>query len=281
MNEGKSREFLMTDADFAQIRKLAHEFTGISLSEHKREMIYSRLARRLRSLNLIEFSHYLAYLQNNKTDEISNFVNSITTNLTSFFREKHHFDYLTLTVVPELVDNHKNDKKIRIWSAGCSTGEEPYSIAISLMESNKLPVPQWDIRILATDLDSNVLSHAKNAIYSENSLSTVEGVIKSKWFSLQKINDKNNYQVVNKVRDIVTFNRLNLMQSWPINGKFDVIFCRNVVIYFDKPTQKILFERYADLLNDGGYLFIGHSETLHGLTTRFKPLGRTIYRKVH
>lgn len=281
MNEGKTREFVMTDADFAQIRKLAIELTGISLSEHKREMVYSRLARRLRSLNMYEFSNYITYLQSNKTDEVANFVNSITTNLTSFFREKHHFEYLGKTVVPELVDHHKNDKKIRIWSAGCSTGEEPYSIAMTLIESTKLPSPQWDVRILATDLDSNVLSHAKNALYSENSLSTVDSAIKSRWFNSQRSGDKNTYQVAQKVRDLVTFNHLNLMQSWPLNGKFDVIFCRNVVIYFDKPTQKILFERYAESLNDGGFLFIGHSETLHGLTSRFKPLGRTIYRKVH
>lgn len=281
MNEGSAREFVMTDADFAQIRKLAIELTGISLSEHKREMVYSRLVRRLRTLNMYEFSNYIAYLHSNKTDEISNFVNSITTNLTSFFREKHHFEYLEKTVLPELVDQHKKDKKIRIWSAGCSTGEEPYSIAITLLESNKVPSPQWDVKIIATDLDSNVLSHAKNALYSESSLSTVDSVMKSRWFNLQRSGDKNTYQVAQKVRDLVTFNHLNLMHSWPLGSKFDIIFCRNVVIYFDKPTQKTLFERYAESLNDGGFLFIGHSETLQGMTSRFKSLGRTIYRKVH
>lgn len=281
MNDPKIREFVMTEADFAQIRKLALDFTGISLSEHKREMVYSRLARRLRVLDMNEFSDYIAYLKTNNADEISNFMNSITTNLTSFFRENHHFDYLSKTVIPELLDLHKADKKIRVWSAGCSTGEEPYSIAMTFLESGKMPSPQWDLKILATDLDSNVLTHAKTALYAENTLSTVPSAIKSRWFIPKKSNDKNVYQVADKVRELLTFNRLNLMQSWPLNSKFDVIFCRNVVIYFDKPTQKILFERFAEALNDGGHLFIGHSETLHGVTTRFKPLGRTIYRKTH
>ncbi|MBL4608352.1 MAG: protein-glutamate O-methyltransferase CheR [Pseudomonadales bacterium] len=277
----KNREFEMTDRDFDQIRSLASEFTGISLSEHKKEMVYSRLARRLRALEISGFSDYISYLKSNEREELGNFVNSITTNLTSFFRENHHFEYLTSTVIPELAVQHKADKKIRIWSAGCSTGEEPYSIAMTLAEAREINSTLWDTKVLATDLDTSVLNHAKNAKYNLNRVEGIDIRKREKWFDHYKNEDKSVFHVSEKIRKNVTFNQLNLMNSWPMTAKFDVIFCRNVVIYFDKPTQRKLFDRYASLLNEGGYLFIGHSETLHGVTTRFKSLGRTIYRKVH
>ena len=277
----KNREFDMTDRDFDQIRQLASEFTGISLSEHKKEMVYSRLARRLRALDISEFSDYISYLRAHEREELGNFVNSITTNLTSFFRENHHFEYLSSTVIPELASQHKADKKIRGWSAGCSTGEEPYSVAMTLSEAPEFDMRSWDVRMLATDLDTNVLRHAKNGVYDLDRIKGIDESRRRKWFEHQKQDEKSVYHVSNKLKEKITFNQLNLMKPWPINGKFDFIFCRNVVIYFDKPTQRKLFDRYADALNEGGYLFIGHSETLHGVTTRFKSLGRTIYRKVH
>jgi chemotaxis protein methyltransferase CheR len=277
----KNREFEMTDRDFDQIRMLASEFTGISLSEHKKEMVYSRLARRLRALEIREFSDYISYLKSNERQELGNFVNSITTNLTSFFRENHHFEYLKSTVIPELAVQHKADKKIRVWSAGCSTGEEPYSIAMTLSEAREFTAPSWDVKVLATDLDTSVLNHGKQGVYDLNRVEGVDAARRSKWFHHHKADNKSVFHVSDKIKDRVTFNQLNLMNSWPMTARFDVIFCRNVVIYFDKPTQRKLFDRYADLLNEGGYLFIGHSETLHGVTTRFKSLGRTIYRKVH
>ena len=281
MSSPKNREFEMTDRDFDQIRSLASEFTGISLSEHKKEMVYSRLARRLRALEISEFSDYINYLKSNERQELGNFVNSITTNLTSFFRENHHFEYMKSTVIPELAALHRLDKKIRVWSAGCSTGEEPYSIAMTLAEAHELSSPSWDIKVLATDLDTSVLSHARIGKYDLNRVEGVDATRRNKWFHHHKMDDKSVFEVSDKIKNRITFNQLNLMNSWPINGRFDVIFCRNVVIYFDKPTQKKLFDRYANLLNEGGYLFIGHSETLHGVTTRFKSLGRTIYRKIH
>jgi len=278
----KSREFEMTDRDFDQIRSLASEFTGISLSTQKKEMVYSRLARRLRALDISEFSDYISYLKSHERQELGNFVNSITTNLTSFFRENHHFDYLKSTVVPELAREHKADKKIRVWSAGCSTGEEPYSIAMTLAEVPEFPSSSWDVRVLATDLDTSVLNHAKQGRYNFSRIEGIDTTRRNKWFNQHQEGNKDVFQVSDKIKNNITFNQLNLMNSsWPMSGRFDVIFCRNVVIYFDKPTQRKLFDRYADLLNEGGYLFIGHSETLHGVTTRFKSLGRTIYRKVH
>jgi len=278
----KNREFEMTDRDFDQIRTLASEFTGISLSEHKKEMVYSRLARRLRALEISEFSDYISYLKSHERQELGNFVNSITTNLTSFFRENHHFDYLKSTVAAELAVQHKVDKKIRVWSAGCSTGEEPYSIAMTLAEAREFTSPSWDVKVLATDLDTSVLNHAKQGKYDLNRVEGVDAAKRNKWFHHLKADNKSVFQVSDKIKNNITFNQLNLMNnSWPMSARFDVIFCRNVVIYFDKPTQRKLFDRYAGLLNEGGYLFIGHSETLHGVTTRFKSLGRTIYRKVH
>ena len=277
----KNREFDMTDRDFDQIRQLASEFTGISLSEQKKEMVYSRLARRLRALDISEFSDYISYLRAHEREELGNFVNSITTNLTSFFRENHHFEYLSSTVFPELAAQHKVDKRIRGWSAGCSTGEEPYSVAMTMLEAPEFNMRSWDLKMLATDLDTNVLRHAKDGVYDLDRIKGIDESRRRKWFEHQKQDEKSVYHVSNKLKEKITFNQLNLMKPWPINGKFDFIFCRNVVIYFDKPTQRKLFDRYADALNEGGYLFIGHSETLHGVTTRFKSLGRTIYRKVH
>ncbi|MBV1873803.1 MAG: protein-glutamate O-methyltransferase CheR [Gammaproteobacteria bacterium] len=276
----KQREFLMSDRDFNQIRAMAAEHTGISLSEQKKEMIYSRLARRVRALNMESFSTYIQYLEKDPDREMSGFVNAITTNLTSFFREDHHFEYLSNTVFPEIAKNRKTDKRVRIWSAGCSTGEEPYSLAITLLESKNFPGGTWDVRVLATDLDTDVLKHGQQGDYDLSRVEGINAARRSKWFEPCKDKDKKVVHVNDKLKKVITFNQLNLMKKWPMSGKFDVIFCRNVVIYFDKKTQKILFDRYAEMLEDGGYLFIGHSESLHAVTDRFESLGRTIYRKI-
>lgn len=272
----REKEFPMTDKDFQRIAGLAGRYTGIVLGDHKRDMVYGRIARRVRKLNLSSFSAYLDFLEGNQDKELSNFINVITTNLTSFFRENHHFDFLLETVLPEVKRKRVNEKRIRIWSAGCSSGQEPYSIAMTL---NKFGFSSdWDVKLLATDLDSDVLAKAKSAIYAS---SDVDG--------LDEMTVKNNFQrnevrkevkVKDRVSKYIHFKRLNLLESWPMSGPFDFIFCRNVVIYFDKPTQKVLFDRYAELLEIGGYLFIGHSENLHGISDRFENLGNTIYRKI-
>lgn len=275
-----AKEFRMSDSDFERIRELAKIHTGISLSDHKKEMVYSRLAKRVRTLGLQNFSQYCDLISDHTDQEIGNFVNAITTNLTSFFRENHHFEYLSETIIPELKSRHQTDGRIRIWSAGCSTGEEPYSIAITLSEGLSAS-GSWDIKVLATDLDSNVLQHASDGIYERSKLSSMSDTRIRRSFEKGSKNNANYVHVKKKVRDLISFKQLNLMGPWPMKGPFDVIFCRNVVIYFDKPTQKKLFDRYAHTLADGGYLFIGHSENLHGLTQRFESLGRTIYRKIH
>lgn len=270
------REFPMTERNFEFLRKLARENTGIELSDHKKEMIYSRLVRRIRFLKLGSFDHYCDYLNTHTAAELTDFINAITTNLTSFFRENHHFEFLKATVFPQIRANNRISKRLRIWSAGCSTGEEPYSIAMSIMEGGF--DTGWDAKILATDLDSNVVAHGSAGLYDKE---RVEGIGKEriqKWFTPSV--DGQQYQVKPPLQQLISFKQLNLLQSWPMSGPFDVIFCRNVVIYFSKDTQKTLFDRYANMLADGGYLFIGHSESLYGVSDRFESLGRTIYRKI-
>ncbi|MEK6747967.1 MAG: protein-glutamate O-methyltransferase [Pseudomonadota bacterium] len=273
----REREFVFTDKDFFTIQDLVKKHSGIVLSDAKRNMVYSRLSRRLRQLNLTEFSSYIDMLSDPSGHEMVNFINAITTNLTSFFREMHHFEYLAETVLPELMRNNPA-RRIRIWSAGCSTGEEPYSIAITLQRA--IPkIETWDIKILATDLDTNVLTRAKNGVYDAERIADVASDVKQKYFLHGGDTNPGKVRVNSEVRELVTFNQLNLMNGWPMKGPFDVIFCRNVVIYFDKPTQKVLFERYADLLVKGGHLFIGHSESLFKVTNRFKLIGNTIYQR--
>lgn len=275
MNDYLGREFPMSKENFCVIQKVAYDLTGIQLGEHKKNMVYSRLSRRLRSLDLKTFDPYCDILKCRDHPELGDFINAITTNLTSFFRENHHFEYLKNTVLPELIRKHQKDKRIRIWSAGCSVGEEPYSIAMVVREKVH---PSWDVKLLATDLDTNVVAHGKAGVYESDRIESVSDERKKKWFSCSS--DGGSVKVKPSLQELITFKSLNLLEKWPIKGPFDVIFCRNVVIYFDKETQKKLFDRYADLLAPGGYLFIGHSESLHRVSDRFKSLGKTMYQKI-
>ncbi|MBL4866158.1 MAG: protein-glutamate O-methyltransferase CheR [Pseudomonadales bacterium] len=276
------REFPMLSKDFKVIQEVALAETGISLSHHKQEMIYGRIVRRVRALNLANFTEYCTYLQKNLNAELMDFTNAITTNLTYFFREPHHFEYLKDTVIPKIKSNKLNNKKLRIWSAGCSTGEEPYSLAITLKEAG-WPAG-WDVKILATDLDTNVVAHGKAGQYKKERFEGMDKGVQKKWFSHSINKDENGREsqlltVEPSLQNMILFRKLNLLQQWPMKGKFDVIFCRNVVIYFSKDTQRVLFDRFADILNPNGFLFIGHSESLNRVTERFETLGRTVYRK--
>ncbi|MFC3149886.1 CheR family methyltransferase [Litoribrevibacter euphylliae] len=277
------REFPMTDSNFEHIRGVAYQRTGIVLGDHKREMVYSRLARRCRVLGVTNFDEYIHILESSEADELSHFVNSITTNLTSFFREGHHFEFLLETVLPEVFDANTATRRVRIWSAGCSTGEEPYSLAITVhkfLKKNVTRYKGWDVKILATDLDSNVLSHGRHGVYRVAGSDGLSAEDRREYFD--ELDQGNEHELIakDKIRSLIIFNRLNLLHKWPMKGQFDVIFCRNVVIYFDKETQKVLFDRYANILKDPGYLMIGHSENLHRVTDRFKALGGTRYKKV-
>ena len=275
----KEKEFDFKDKDFNRIRQLVKSLTGINLSDAKKDMVYSRLARRIRDLGLRDFTSYCDLISQDESEETGNFINAITTNLTSFFREVHHFDYLAKTVIPYLVEQRKDERRIRVWSAGCSTGEEPYSLAMTFAEN--MPVNEhWDVKILATDLDTNVIATAKAGLYAEERMTGVSNLRIKKWFQKGRGEHAGSVRVRPEIRDYITFKQLNLMGDWPMRGQFDVIFCRNVVIYFDKPTQAILFDRYANQLKNDGYLFVGHSESLHKVTKRFDLIGHTTYRKV-
>lgn len=270
------RQFLFTDQDFSHFRELVSRHTGISLAESKRELVYGRLSRRLRALNISKFSDYRALLEKGEPEELEQFSNMITTNLTAFFRENHHFDILT-SELPALQSGASGSRKLRIWSAGCSTGEEPYSIAMALREA--IPnIDAWDVKILATDLDSNVLSQGKKGVYAEDRLSGLSREQVQRWFLNGKGQNQGKVRVVSQIQDMISFKQLNLMEPWPMKGQFDVIFCRNVVIYFDKPTQSRLFSRFAEKLELNGRLFVGHSETLCKVTDRFELLGKTVYK---
>ncbi len=271
-----TREFPMTDKDFNRIVGITLDLTGITLSHHKRNMVYGRLSRRLRRLNVACFADYCELIENNNTDETTEFINAITTNLTSFFREDHHFDYLVSTVIPGLIRSNASSRRIRIWSAGCSTGEEPYSIAMVLKTFTMLK--NWDVKILASDLDTNVVKTASEGVYNEDRADGIPDKYK-KFLDVDKANER--VRVKESIRDFISFKQLNLLESWPMKGPFDIIFCRNVVIYFNLETQKKLFDRYAQLLTPNGNLFIGHSESLHNVTNRFEAKGRTIYEKTH
>lgn len=273
-----AKEFDFSDKDFQRIKKLVLEHTGICLSDIKHDMVYSRLAKRLRKLDFDNFGDYIDLIESGDEKELGNFTNSVTTNLTSFFREQHHFDYLKTTLIPNLMKLNADTKQIRIWSAGCSTGEEPYSLAITLKEA----IPDsagWDVKILATDLDTNVLETASNGVYSADRVNGISPPVLKRWFHKGKGEREGLVRASTELRDMIIFKQLNLMGQWPVKKGVDLIICRNVVIYFDKPTQSVLFDRYAETLRDDGYLIIGHSETLHKVTERFKSLGKTIYQR--
>ncbi len=273
----KQREFEYTDTDFSHIRDLVMEKTGIVLSDSKKELVYSRISRRLRDLGMNSFSQYRSYIASGHEAEMEQFTNAITTNLTSFFREMHHFDYLAKEFLPEFRKRNKG-KTLRIWSAGCSTGEEVYSIAMTLHEALS-DISQWDIKILATDLDSEVLATAASGVYAKDRINSLPQEKLKRWFLQGKGKQAGKVKVVPELQKMVTFRKLNLMETWPLSNKFDVIFCRNVLIYFDKDTQGRLVNRFGEQLENDGRLIVGHSENLAKVTDKFVLLGKTIYKK--
>ena len=272
--------FKFTDNDFNYLSNLINEQACIKLPATKRELVYARLSKRLHALGLESFREYCNLLRDGDTDELIHCINAITTNVTTFFREIHHFEFLEQKVLPELVEQKGRTvlPRLRIWSAGCSSGEEPYSIEMIVQEQSALH--RWDVRILATDLDTHILERAKTGLYDIKQLEKVSPERRKRWFRVGTGNNSNQVSVVPKLRERIRFRKLNLKDSWPMRGPFDAIFCRNVVIYFDKEMQKKLFNRFADMLTINGHLFIGHSESLFGISDRFRVVGRTIYQKI-
>ncbi|MEM7207168.1 MAG: protein-glutamate O-methyltransferase [Pseudomonadota bacterium] len=271
------REYEFTQADFRFLRELASRKTGIVLKDDKFNMLYSRLSRRIRLLGLGSFKEYCRYLENDNGDETTELINSVTTNLTSFFREKHHFDYLRDTHFPMLLKRNSQSKKIRIWSAGCSTGEEPYTLAITILESG-LP-KTWDIKILATDIDRNVVNTGRNGVYNADRIDGLSAAQQKRWFEQGSGENANKVRAHPDLKKLISFKQLNLLEEWPFSGPFDAIFCRNVVIYFDVNTKKGLVERYSRYMHQESCLFLGHSESLFKVTDYFDSEGQTVYRK--
>lgn len=262
-------------ANFAQLRELVFRHTGISLSDEKKQLAYSRFSKRLRALGLSRFDDYIELLKDSDSDELQDFISAITTNFTSFFRESHHFDFLA----KEVSELGKTNKRIRIWSAGCSSGEEPYSMAMTLLD--RVPdCKNWDIKILASDLDRRMVETAANGIYPIERLSGIEERIRKAWFQRGRGDNQGLVKAKPSLSSLIEFRQLNLLHPWPMKGPFDIIFCRNVIIYFDKTVQAELFKQFARVLRPGGKMVIGHSENLAGVTDQFRLIGRTIYERV-
>ena len=270
----------LKDADFEKISRLVYEKCGINLHEGKKELVSARLGKRLREGNFKSFADYYRYVTTVEgTDELVRMIDSISTNLTYFFREESHFKKLQAVLVNMIGNAGPRGRihKLRVWSAGCSTGEEPYSIAITVkecMEGN--PV---DVNILATDISTSVLKTASSGIYLEEKLKNISPAIVKKYFQYGCDKWSGKYRIKNNIRDMIKFVRFNLMELPPSQYRFDVIFCRNVMIYFDKPTQNALINRFYDCLEKGGYFFIGHSESLTGFDHTFKYVEPSVYRK--
>jgi len=272
------REFAFGEEDFQALRALVKSLTGIHLSEQKRELVYGRLTRRLRALQLRSFAEYRERLRGD-VQEIAELCNAITTNLTSFFREPHHFQYLREQLLAPLAAEPRGKRRLRIWSAGCSTGEEPYSIAMLLLET--LPDPgSWDVRILATDLDSDVLARARRGIYPPERTDSLSPERLQRFFTDRQEPGGPCRQIAPEVAALVTFKQLNLIHALPMRGPLDVIFCRNVIIYFDKETQRQLFARIARLQRPGDLLFVGHSESLFKVCDSYALIGKTIHKRI-
>ncbi len=262
--------FEFTPRDFARVRAMIHRKAGISLSESKQEMVYSRLARRLRAKGMTSFTEYLDVLEGGRdTDEWEAFTNALTTNLTSFFREAHHFPILAEHVL-------KMKEPLTIWCSASSTGEEPYSIAMTLCEAFDTLTPP--VTIVATDIDTNVLETAANGVYAIDRLDKMPKDRARRFFQKGKGERAGLVRVRPELRQLVSFKQLNLLgNTWPITGPFDVIFCRNVMIYFDKPTQGKILARFAPLMKPQGLLFAGHSENFLYATDAFRLRGKTVY----
>jgi chemotaxis protein methyltransferase CheR len=275
----RQQEFVFEQSDFEHLRELIKQTTGINLADSKKQLVYGRISRRLRHLGLASFGAYRRLLETGGGSELSEFCNAMTTNLTAFFRESHHFDYLRDKILKPLRDDPRGSRRLRIWSAACSSGEEPYCIAMTVCEA----IPEWrkwDIKILATDVDSAMVEFARRGIYGADRIKGLSERRLREFFGSEGGAASATYTVTPQLAQLITFKQLNLMHALPMRGPLDAIFCRNVIIYFDKETQRELFERVAPLQRAADHLFLGHSESLFKVSQRYELIGRTIYRRV-
>ena len=265
------REFAFSQQDFERVRKMIYARAGIHLNPSKQNMVYSRISRRLRALRKRSFIEYLDWLESGDSPEWQEFVNALTTNLTAFFREAHHFP-----VLAEFLRTRRNENELNIWCCAASTGEEPYSIAMTALDT--LPLQAARIRILASDIDTNVLDVARAGVYEAERIEKLDAAIKQRHFMRGVGQHAGRVRVKPDLQAMLTFRRINLLDArWDVRGGFDAIFCRNVMIYFDKETQHRILQKFVPLLKPGGLLFVGHSENLYHARDLFVARGKTVY----
>lgn len=273
-------DLTLTDEQYQLVSETVYRHCGINLHDGKKELVRSRLAKLIRKSSKTSYAEYLdEVLADPNGPAFCEFINSLTTNLTMFFREPHHFEFLSNVVVPKLLNSKskRKDYRIRAWSAGCSSGEEPYSIAMSLHEDVK-DLNRWDVKILATDISSSILEKARRGMYDKEKISAVSPALRKKHIQ-QNTQEQTKVEIQPHIKKMIAFKYLNLIKKWPVRGPFDFIFCRNVMIYFDRQTQQQLIDNFWRVLAPGGVLFTGHSESLAGIEHSFKYLRPTIYMK--
>ena len=268
----------LSKANLAQVAALVRDEAGIALTEAKAPLVHSRLSRRLTALGLNDFSSYFDFVNGPKgAEERRKMLSALTTNVTRFFREPHHFEQMAQDTLPPLLDRARQGGRVRIWSAGCSSGEEPYSIAATIL-SLEPDAARMDIRILASDIDPEILAKARRGVYANDALGATPVKNVERFFDVTA----DGLSAGAAIRELISFRELNLVREWPMKGRFDIIFCRNVIIYFDQDVQAGLMSRFGGILSTGGALFIGHSERVSGPDTgRFERYGLTSYRLVN
>ena len=276
-----SGEYPLTRRDLSEIAAMIYADAGIFLNETKASLVYSRLSKHIRALGLKGFREYCELVSSPEGAPVRReMLSHLTTNFTRFFRENHHFEHMRTELLPGLLERARRGGRVRLWSAACSDGQEPYSIALTVL--SMMPnIADYDFRILATDIDPKVLALARAGAYDATALETVSPPMRKQFFREVEIGGRKRFQVDDRVKRLVTFNELNLLAQWPFKGPFDVIFCRNVVIYFDEPTQMKIWSRFAGMLADDGHLYIGHSERVAGeAKVLFDNTGITTYRYI-
>jgi chemotaxis protein methyltransferase CheR len=272
-------EYVLTNDDFRRIAAMIHSDAGIFLPESKAALVYSRLAKRLRALGLESFRDYCSLISTSEgVDERQKMLAALTTNVTRFFREPHHFEHLKSHVLPPLLDAARRGGRVRIWSAACSNGQEPYTIALTIL-SMMPDANSYDVKVLATDIDPNMVAEGMRGTYGDSAVNAVPVELRNRWFATQRGDGGKSWTVGEELRQLVVFRELNLIGNWPMKGKFQAIFCRNVVIYFEEDTQSEVWNKFVPFLAPRGRLYIGHSERLSGSAVSiFETEGITIYR---
>ncbi|MEM6413870.1 MAG: protein-glutamate O-methyltransferase [Pseudomonadota bacterium] len=276
----QERDFEMSERDFDCIAGIIREEAGIALSSGKSSLVYSRLSKRIRKLKLETFSEYCQLVSDpSNTEERRHLLTSLTTNVTNFFREPHHFDDLKANVLPALLEKAARGERVRLWSAACSSGQEPYTIAMCVLGLAP-EAASWDLRILATDIDPTIVNKARTGEYEDQLLKNVPDVEKKRFFSKSKT-DNDIWCAKPELKSLISFKEMNLIRDWPVRGPFDVIFCRNVVIYFEEETEQKVWSKFAKVLAPSGQMYIGHSERISGPATKyFEAAGVTTYKRV-